>query len=52
MLGTNVNEWKDNINNSATKNKEIYFFVESWNVEGYTGVSSHDHKGQFWKQRG
>ena len=27
--GTNVNEWKDNINNSATKNKEIYFFVGS-----------------------
>ena len=54
LLGTNVNEGKDNINNSATKNKEIYLFIESWNVEGYTAiyVSTHDRKGQFWRQRG
>ena len=32
---TNVNEWKYNINNSAIKNKEIYFFVGRWNVEVY-----------------
>ena len=31
-----------------------YFFVGSWNEEGYTviRVSSHDRKGQFWNQRG
>ena len=47
LYGTNVNEWKDNMNNSATKNKEIYFFVGSWNVEMYTAncVSSHYRKG-------
>ena len=47
MLGTNVNEWKDNINNSATRNKEIYFFVGSRNVEVYIEirVSSHYRKG-------
>ena len=36
------------------KNKEIYFFVRSWNIEVYTAirVSSHDRKGQFRSQRG
>ena len=50
VLCINVNEWKDNIYNRATKNKEIYFFVGSWNIEVYTEirVSSHDRKGQFW----
>ena len=34
--------------------KWIYFFVGSWNVEGYTVicVSSHDRRDLFWVQRG
>ena len=48
--GNNVIEWNDNINNSATKKKDIHLFVGSWNVEGYTtiSVSSDDLKYQFW----
>ena len=44
---TNVNEWKDNINNSTRKNNEMYFFVGSLNVELYTAirVASHYRKG-------
>ena len=36
------------------KNKEIYFFVGHWNVEGYTEICvwSHDRRNQFWVQRG
>ena len=41
-------EWKDNINNSATKNKRNLFLCWELKCRRVYSVSSHDCKCQFW----